>query len=572
MSIRTGLGGDQKMTESKNTFSKADIIRLAVGREELSKLDADYKSNEKRLSKIIDFIERKYLTENPQDFEMKRILEKYFTLIQPSRNTLEKNRYTYSLLDAVLLATLLKSDVVDLLNDINKLKYSFDYNERYNSFIESFNDNLKSFENFLKENIPQKVIRKIKNNDIEKREEERMKEDKIFELYFLKITYPLNSIAHYIVSSEYFSAFEKEIHNYFARSKRVFNRLTKNEKYDFLLHSDFVRKALIDLEKYELQKEANEEEIIYYLKNERNKYYRLRMGVKEIIKIVNKEIKKIEKSNKNMSPLFGKVEKMLQTTLKEINNCYFDYLNKSKEDYGVAAWVKVKDQFENEQFEEGLKDLKSVYVSVKTLNDSYTKQFMYGLRKQLKEMLENVRDKIREADTVSEEVLEKGLEEILSKIQLINDNSSIYHMYEIKEHLQHVFEEIHSSMNNGTFKFNYPIKEKASKIIKQFEESENKVEDDDDVYVLIEQQMEDLLDLMRDKEAGEKKKPDKENNINLDIAKYVKAELNLPNYNFSKDYYDGKTYIQLYNILTKKEKDLEDFKEEINYIYDLLKY
>jgi len=77
------------MIEGKNTFSKADIIRLAVGRDDLSKTEAAYKNNEKNLSKIIDFIEKKYLKKDTQDFERK-ILEEYFTLAQPARNKLEK--------------------------------------------------------------------------------------------------------------------------------------------------------------------------------------------------------------------------------------------------------------------------------------------------------------------------------------------------------------------------------------------------------------------------------------------------------------------------------------------------
>src|SRR5699024_7094104 len=84
-----------------------------------------------------------------------------------------------------------------------------------------------------------------------------------------------NLIVHYIVSSEYFSAFEEKIHEYFNGSKRTFNRLTKNEKYDFLLHSDFVEKALNDLERYEFEKEASEEKYIYDINAKKNKYYKI---------------------------------------------------------------------------------------------------------------------------------------------------------------------------------------------------------------------------------------------------------------------------------------------------------
>src|SRR5699024_1164765 len=92
-----------------------------------------------------------------------------------------------------------------------------------------------------------------------------------------------------IVSSEYFSAFEEKIHEYFNGSKRTFNRLTKNEKYDFLLHSDFVEKALNDLERYEFEKEASEEKYIYDINAEKNKYYKIRTKKKTInIKIKKK--------------------------------------------------------------------------------------------------------------------------------------------------------------------------------------------------------------------------------------------------------------------------------------------
>lgn len=549
------------MTEGKNTFSKADIIRLTVGRDDLSKTEAAYKSNEKNLSEIIDFIEKKYLKEDSQDFEMIKILEEYFTLAQPARNKLEKNKYSYSTLDAVLLVTLLKSDVVGLLNDINRLKYSFDYSARYSSFIESFNINLENFEALIpkmKKILRRKKIQKDETAD--ELEEIKRKEDRAFDYYFLKHTYPLNLIAHYIVSSEYFSAFEEKIHEYFNGSKRTFNRLTKSEKYDFLLHSDSVKKALNDLERYELEKEASEEKYIYDINAEKNKYYKIRIEIKVILKKLNEELKKIETNHKKMSPLFEEVKKMLESSLKKL-----------EKEYDIFIKSKIKDDFKEKQLEESLKELNSIYVSVGNLNKIYSKQFVYRIRKQLKEALENTRDKIRVPVIVSDKMIESGLEEILKNIRLINDYSNNDSIYEIKERLQHAFEKIYSSMNNFNLNFNYFIKEEASKIIRKFEESEDKIEEDDDAYVLIEQQTENLLDLLKEKEEGTKNETKKEENFNSELFRYIKAELNLPDYNFSKDFYDGKTYTQLNKILMKKEEDLRRFIEEIDYIYDLLK-
>src|SRR5690625_7959082 len=105
-------------------------------------------------------------------------------------------------------------------------------------------------------------------------------------------------------------------------------------------------------------------------------------------------------------------------------------------------------------------------------------------------------------------MIESGLEEILKNIRLINDYSNNDYIYEVKERL-HVFEKTNSSMNNFNLNlnlnFNYSIKKEASNIIRQIEKSENKIEEDNDAYVLIEQQTEDLLDLLKEKEEGTKK-------------------------------------------------------------------
>lgn len=477
---------------------------------------------------------------------------------------MKKNKYSYSTLDAVLLATLLKSDVVSLLNDINRSKYSFDYSARYSNFIESFNINLENFEALIPKmkKIPRR--KKIQKDEAaDEFEKNKRKQDRAFDHYFLKHTYPLNLIVHYIVSSEYFSAFEEKIHEYFNGSKRTFNRLTKNEKYDFLLHSDFVEKALNDLERYEFEKEASEEKYIYDINAEKNKYYKIRIEIKEILKKLNGELKKIETNHKKMSPLFLEVEEMLESSLKKL-----------EKEYDVFIKSEIKDDFKEEQLEEGLKELKPIYISVSKLNKIYSKQFVYRIRNQLKEALENTRDKIKVPALVSDKMIESGLEEILKNIRLINDYSNNDYIYEVKERL-HVFEKTNSSMNNFNLNlnlnFNYSIKKEASNIIRQIEKSENKIEEDNDAYVLIEQQTEDLLDLLKEKEEGTKNETKKEENFNSELFRYIEAELNLPDYNFSKDFYDEKTYTQLNNILMNKEEDLRDFIEEIDYIYDLLK-
>src|SRR5690625_5941282 len=130
-------------------------------------------------------------------------------------------------------------------------------------------------------------------------------------------------------------------------------------------------------------------------------------------------------------------------------------------------------------------------------------------------------------------------------------------------------------MNNYNLNINLNyknyIKKEKSNISKQIEKSENKIQEYNDAYVLIEQQTENLLDLLKEKEERTKNETKKEENFNSELFRYIEAELNLPDYNFSKDFYDEKTYTQLNNILMNKEEDLRDFIEEIDYIYDLLK-
>src|SRR5699024_12525781 len=94
---------------------------------------------------------------------------------------------------------------------------------------------------------------------------------------------------------------------------------------------------------------------------------------------------------------------------------------------------------------------------------------------------------------------------------------------------------------------------------------------DNNEYERIEQKTEEKIDIMKEKEKGTKNETNKEENFNSELIRYIEAELNLPDYNFSKDFYDEKTYTQLNNILMNKEEDLRDFIEEIDYIYDLLK-
>src|SRR5699024_6183155 len=176
-------------------------------------------------------------------------------------------------------------------------------------------------------------------------------------------------------------------------------------------------------------------------------------------------------------------------------------------------------------------ELKPIYISVSKLNKIYSKQFVYRIRNQLKEALENTRDKIKVPALVSDKMIESGLEEILKNIRLINDYSNNDYIYEVKERL-HVFEKTNSSMNNFNLNFNYSIKKEASNIIRQIEKSENKIEEDNDAYVLIEQQTEDLLDLLKEKEEGTKNETKKEENFNSELFRYIEAELNLPDYNF----------------------------------------
>src|SRR5690625_8042871 len=98
-------------------------------------------------------------------------------------------------------------------------------------------------------------------------------------------------------------------------------------------------------------------------------------------------------------------------------------LKKLEKEYDVFIKSEIKDDFKEEQLEEGLKELKPIYISVSKLNKIYSKQFVYRIRNQLKEALENTRDKIKVPALVSDKMIESGLEEILKNIRLINDRS-----------------------------------------------------------------------------------------------------------------------------------------------------
>src|SRR5699024_12622968 len=97
-------------------------------------------------------------------------------------------------------------DLVNLLIDINIYKYSFDCSVRYINFIESFNINLENFEALIPKMKKIQRRKKIqKDEDADEFEKNKRKQERAFDHYFLKHTYPLNLIVHYIVSSEYFS-------------------------------------------------------------------------------------------------------------------------------------------------------------------------------------------------------------------------------------------------------------------------------------------------------------------------------------------------------------------------------
>src|SRR5690625_2121342 len=153
-----------------------------------------------------------------------------------------------------------------------------------------------------------------------------------------------------------------------------------------------------------------------------------------------------------MSPLFLEVEEMLESSLKKL-----------EKEYDVFIKSEIKDDFKEEQLEEGLKELKPIYISVSKLNKIYSKQFVYRIRNQLKEALENTRDKIKVPALVSDKMIESSLEEILKNIRLINDYSNNDYIYEVKERL-HVFEKTNSSMNNFNLNLNLNLNRKSTRL------------------------------------------------------------------------------------------------------------
>src|SRR5699024_7637684 len=221
------------------------------------------------------------------------------------------------------------------------------------------------------------------------------------------------------------------------------------------------------------------------------------------------------------------------------------------------------------EFEQVVKDLKSASADVKKLNASFKNSFKYSIRNRLVEILETIRDKIRDGKVVSEEKIKEELKSVLTDVEAINGRLTLHYLDKINKSVLEVFNNLNLIVNDPTYNFDYPVKDIKEEFTSRFENGLIQLEkvdvdtenNDDHVYYSIEQKLNTISKMMESetKEREESKNLSKEKkDVNLEIMDYVKAELNIPNYNFSEDDYKGKTYAQLINILEKKEEELDE--------------
>lgn len=122
--------------ETKNTFSKAGIIRIIEDNPELEYFDAKYRSTEKRLNTILQFLQKEetikaFKQNNQPDFWM----DEEMTLFS---NSPTKYKYEYNTLDAVFLIVLEACFWDPYFKNLRENKNSKNPNEDSQNFIQSF--------------------------------------------------------------------------------------------------------------------------------------------------------------------------------------------------------------------------------------------------------------------------------------------------------------------------------------------------------------------------------------------------------------------------------------------------
>ena len=157
--------------ETKNTFSKAGIIRIIEDNPELEYFDAKYRSTEKRLNTILQFLQKEETIKAfKQGHQTDYWLEKEMTLFTRS---LTKHKYEYNKLDAVFLIVLEACFGDPYFKSLRENKNIKNPNEDSQNFIESFSARFEDWKTLLKgehkfgtnEFEDEKKIEKAKSNE-----------------------------------------------------------------------------------------------------------------------------------------------------------------------------------------------------------------------------------------------------------------------------------------------------------------------------------------------------------------------------------------------------------------------
>lgn len=134
--------------ETKNTFSKAGIIRIIEDNPELEYFDAKYRSTEKRLNTILQFLQKEETIKAfKQGHQTDYWLEKEMTLFTRS---LTKHKYEYNKLDAVFLIVLEACFGDPYFKSLRENKNIKNPNEDSQNFIESFSARFEDWKTLLK--------------------------------------------------------------------------------------------------------------------------------------------------------------------------------------------------------------------------------------------------------------------------------------------------------------------------------------------------------------------------------------------------------------------------------------
>lgn len=178
---------------TKNTFSKADIIRIIEDDPELDYFDTNYRSTEKRLNTILKFLQKKETIEafkwkNQSDYWV----EGEMTLFTSSST---EYKYEYNTLDAVFLIILEGCFEDPYFKNLRENKNIKNPHEDSEKFIKSFSAKFENWEALLKGEhkfgVDEFEDEKGKSNEENKEKEcevRRVKDNFIFMLTQLSIS------------------------------------------------------------------------------------------------------------------------------------------------------------------------------------------------------------------------------------------------------------------------------------------------------------------------------------------------------------------------------------------------